>query len=95
MTHNQLPAAAFPIRSQRGDKHGTGFGLGFSVRVANADWDRDAHIGEYAWDGAASTHYWVSPNDDNLIVVTVEQVMPFNFDTAWALKPVVYGALKK
>ena len=95
MTHEQLPSVAFPIRSPRGDKHGTGFGLGFSVRVADTNWDPDAHIGEYAWDGAASTHYWVSPKDDNLIVVTVEQVMPFNFDTAWALKPVVYGAMEK
>lgn len=93
MTHDQLPAAAFPIWSARGVKHGTGFGLGFSVRTADTDWDPDARIGEYAWDGAASTHYWVSPKDDNLIVVTVEQVMPFNFDTAWAVKPVVYKAL--
>ena len=93
MTHDQLPPEAFPIWSARGVKHGTGFGLGFSVRTADTDWDPDARIGEYAWDGAASTHYWVSPKDDNLIVVTVEQVMPFNFDTAWALKPVVYESL--
>jgi CubicO group peptidase (beta-lactamase class C family) len=95
MTHDQLPPEAFPIWSARGVKHGTGFGLGFSVRTADTEWDPDARIGEYAWDGAASTHYWVSPKDDNLIVVTMEQVRPFNFDTAWALKPVVYGALEK
>lgn len=95
MTHDELPRAAFPIWSGRGVKHGTGFGLGFSVRKADTEWDPDAHIGEYAWDGAASTHYWVSPKDDNLIVVTVEQVVPFNFDTAWALKPVIYRAVEK
>ena len=95
MTHDQLPEAAFPIWSARGIKHGTGFGLGFSVRKADTEWDPDAHIGEYAWDGAASTHYWVSPKDDNLLVVTLEQVFPFNFDTAWALKPVIYGAVEQ
>ena len=38
-------------------------------------------MGEYGSGGAASTHYWVGPKDDGLIVGTLEQIKPFNFDT--------------
>ncbi len=95
MTTDQLPPAAFPIRFGDQIRHGTGFGYGFCVRTANTEWDKAAHEGEYGWGGAASTHYWVSPQDDGLIVVTLEQVMPFSFDTEWLLKPVIYDAIQK
>jgi CubicO group peptidase (beta-lactamase class C family) len=91
MTTNQLPQAAFPIRFGEELRHGTGFGLGFNVRVADTNWDRAARIGEYGWGGAASLHYWVSPHDD-LIVITLEQTMPYTFDTEWALKGPIYEA---
>ena len=95
MTTDQLPRSAFPIRFGEQIRHGTGFGLGFSVRTADTEWDKAAHVGEYGWAGAASTHYWVSPKDDGLIVVTLEQIMPYNFDTEWLLKPVIYDAIEK
>ncbi len=95
MTTDQLPQVAFPIRFGEQIRHGTGFGLGFSIRTADTEWDKAAHVGEYGWAGAASTHYWVSPKDDDLIVVTLEQIMPYNFDTEWLLKPVIYDAIEK
>ena len=95
MTTDQLPRPAFPIRFGEQIRHGTGFGFGFSVRTADTEWDKAAHVGEYGWAGAASTHYWVSPKDDNLIVVTLEQIVPYNFDTEWLLKPVIYDAIEK
>jgi CubicO group peptidase (beta-lactamase class C family) len=95
MTSDQLPREAFPIRFGDQVRHGTGFGFGFNVRTADTDWDPAAHVGEYGWGGAASTHYWVSPQDNGLIVVTLEQIMPYNFDTEWLLKPVIYGAIGK
>jgi CubicO group peptidase (beta-lactamase class C family) len=95
MTTDQLPRAAFPIGFGSERRHGTGFSLGFSVRTADTQWDKDARVGEYGWGGAASTHYWVSPQDDGLIVVTLEQIMPFNFDTERLLKPVIYAAVKE
>lgn len=94
MTTDQLPREAFPIRFGEQIRHGTGFGFGFSVRSADTEWDKAGRVGEYGWGGAASTHYWVSPRDDGLIVVTLEQVMPFNFDTESLLKPVIYAAIE-
>ena len=95
MTTDQLPRKAFPIGFGDQVRHGTGFSFGFNVRTADTDWDPAAHVGEYGWGGAASTHYWVSPNDNGLIVVTLEQTMPYNFDTEWLLKPVIYGAIEE
>ncbi len=95
MTTDQLPRDAFPISFGSQIRHGTGFGFGFNVRTADTEWDPAARVGEYGWGGAASTHYWVSPKDDGLIVVTLEQIMPYNFDTEWLLKPVIYGAIEK
>jgi CubicO group peptidase (beta-lactamase class C family) len=94
MTTNQLPPAAFPIRFGKQVRHGTGFSLGFSIRVANTEWDANARVGEYGWGGAASTHYWSSPADD-LIVITLEQTMPYTFDTEWAVKKPIYAAIEK
>ena len=49
--------------------------------------------GEYGWGGAASTHYWCSPEDD-LIVITMEQTMPHTFLLEKALKDVIYKAVQ-
>lgn len=94
MTTNQLPREAFPIYFGKQVRHGTGFGLGFSVRTADTEWDPAGRVGEYGWGGAASTHYWVSPQD-RLIVVTMEQTMPYTFDTEFAVKKLIYDAIEK
>ena len=73
-------------------RKGVGYGYGFSVRVKMSDWDPDGRVGEYGWGGAASTHYWISPKDE-LVVLTLEQVMPYTFNTEWALKGLIYDAL--
>jgi CubicO group peptidase (beta-lactamase class C family) len=92
MTTNQLPKEAFPIYFGKQVRHGTGFGLGFSVRTADSEWDPQARLGEYGWGGAASTHYWTSPRD-HVVVVTMEQTFPYSFDTEFALKGLIYDAL--
>lgn len=95
MTSDQLPRQAFPIGFGKQVRHGVGFSFGFSVRTADTEWDKAGRVGEYGWGGAASTHYWVSPNDDGLIVVTLEQIRPYSFDTEFLLKPVIYNAIEK
>jgi CubicO group peptidase (beta-lactamase class C family) len=92
MTTNQLPKEAFPIYFGKQIRHATGFGLGFSVRTAESEWDPGARVGEYGWGGAASTHYWVGPKD-RLVVVTMEQTMPYSFDTEFAVKGLIYDAI--
>jgi CubicO group peptidase (beta-lactamase class C family) len=94
MNTNQLPdeIASISLGEQR---YGTGFGLGFSVRIApDKRWAKDAAIGEYGWGGMASTHYWISPKN-KLVVVTMEQTIPYNWNLERLLKPIVYQAIKE
>jgi CubicO group peptidase (beta-lactamase class C family) len=92
MTQNQLPAEAMPLNMLGMKLPGMGFGLGFGVRVSG-DKDNPAEVvGEYYWGGAASTHFWISPRHD-LIVIALEQYMPFNQRLAQTLKPIVYQAV--
>jgi CubicO group peptidase (beta-lactamase class C family) len=84
MTRNQLPPNVFWAGNN-------GFGLGFSVQLKAAPSGR-AHVGEYGWGGAASTHFWISPEDD-LAVVALSQYMPFSGQLQDAVKPLVYNAL--
>lgn len=94
MSTNQLPAAAFPIYFGKEKRFGTGFGLGFAVCREVTNWDPEAHVGEFGWDGAASTHYWISPAD-KLIVVTLEQIMPYEWDSERGTKKIIYEAIQK
>jgi CubicO group peptidase (beta-lactamase class C family) len=92
MTTNQVSEKAGWVTFGNQIREGVGYGYGFSVRVKMSDWDPDRRVGEYGWGGAASTHYWISPKDD-LVVLTLEQVMPYSFNTEWALKGLIYDAL--
>jgi CubicO group peptidase (beta-lactamase class C family) len=94
MSSNLLPKEAFPIYFGNEKRLGTGFGLGFSVCTEVTRWDPSAHVGEFGWDGAASTHYWISPAD-KLIVITLEQIRPYEWDTERGVKPIIYDAIKK
>jgi len=94
MTTNQIPKGGGWVSFGTQIREGVGFGLGFSVRVKMSDWDPDGRVGEYGWGGAASTHYWISPKDD-LVVLTLEQVMPYSFNTEWALKGLIYDAIEE
>ena len=96
MTGNQLPDKIPNIFFGEEQRTNVGFGLGFSVVMEkSADWDKAARVGEFGWGGAASCHYWVSPADDNLIVITLEQTVPYNWNLELALKPVIYKAIAK
>jgi len=92
MTHNQLPAEVMPISMSVGKRPGVGFGLGFSVRVQASDQEASARVAEYGWGGMASTHYWTSPKDD-LVVVTMEQTLPFSLLLETAVKGAIYDAI--
>ncbi|MGD9633123.1 MAG: serine hydrolase domain-containing protein [Pirellulales bacterium] len=94
MRTNQLPQGVEWIGFGEDQRKGIGFGLGFSVTIEPGDKTGANRKDEYGWGGAASTHYWVSPHD-NLIVVTMEQRWPYSPETEEALKPVIYGALSE
>ncbi|MBI9016960.1 MAG: beta-lactamase family protein [Phycisphaerae bacterium] len=83
MTQNQLPKGVY-------QGIGSGFGLGFSVRLFGGKIPK----GEYGWGGAASTHFWISPKD-KIVVIALSQHMPFSFRLESAIKPIVYDAIIK
>ncbi|MEO1618669.1 MAG: serine hydrolase domain-containing protein [Planctomycetota bacterium] len=92
MTSNQLPEGVGWIRFGQEVREGVGFSFGFSVREEMSNWDPDGKVGEYGWGGAASTHYWVSPKDE-LIVITIEQVMPYRWLTEFGVKKQIYDSI--
>ena len=93
MTTSQLPEGVPHIYFGDQQRVGVGFGFGFSVREKMSDWDPTGRVGEYGWGGLASTHYWVSPKDE-LIVITLEQTMPYSFMTEFAVKGLIYDAIE-
>lgn len=92
MTRNQLPDAAVPIAFGPVKLDGVGFGLGVSVRVGKSIFEPAGAIGEYGWGGAASTHFWISPKDE-LIVIALQQFMPYSSLLEQTIKPLVYEAI--
>jgi len=54
---------------------GIGFGLGFSVMIDPTEAQILGSPGEFAWGGAASTYFWVDPEED-MLVIFLTQLMP-------------------
>jgi CubicO group peptidase (beta-lactamase class C family) len=94
MTKNQLSEEAMKAKNGGKADVGQGFGLGFGVCVGKDDPRQARFVGEYYWGGAASTHFWIAPQQD-LAVVALEQFMPNRPKLAQAIKPLIYQAVKK
>jgi CubicO group peptidase (beta-lactamase class C family) len=76
MSANQLPAQ-ITQRSWLPSKGRVGFGLDFAVRTAPPQGDEAAGtVGEFFWDGAANTLFWVDPIN-RITAVLFTQYMPF------------------
>jgi CubicO group peptidase (beta-lactamase class C family) len=74
------------------EKGAVGFGFDFAVRKAppqTAKENRGA-VGEFFWDGAASTLFWVDPAN-RLTVVFFVQTMPYDGTLHRDLRAAVYG----
>ncbi len=54
---------------------GIGFGLGFSVMLDPTRAQILGTPGEFAWGGAASTYFWVDPDED-MIAIFLTQLLP-------------------
>ena len=94
MTRNQLPIEALPMRLGGFPLPGTGFGLGVSVRLDTKSSTPDPAAGEFGWNGAASTYFWVAPNSE-MVVIVLQQVEPYNFALQMALQPTIYAAIER
>jgi CubicO group peptidase (beta-lactamase class C family) len=71
---------------------GVGFGLGFAMTLGQVE-AGGLGGGEYYWGGAASTIFWVDPNED-MVLIFMTQLMPsatFNF--RGQLRNIIYSAI--
>lgn len=72
---------------------GVGFGLGFSIMLDPSRAQILGTPGEFAWGGAASTAFWVDPQED-LIVIFMTQLMPSSsYPLRRELRTLTYAAL--
>lgn len=74
-----------------------GFGIDFAVRTAppaSAE-ENPGEVGEFFWDGAASTLFWVDPVND-LTAVLFVQLMPYDqIGLHKAFREAIYGRIPK
>lgn len=73
---------------------GAGFGLGFQVILEPAEAQSIGSVGNFSWGGAASTYFWIDPEED-LIAILMTQLMP---SSTYPLRPqmqqLVYAAIE-
>jgi CubicO group peptidase (beta-lactamase class C family) len=69
-----------------------GFGIDFAVRLRPPASKEENHgiVGEFFWDGAASTLFWVDPTND-LTAVLFVQIFPFDGAVHKKFRDAVYG----
>ena len=90
MATNHLPAVEdslwLPSKGQ------VGFGIDFAVRVAEpkSAEENNGAVGEFYWDGAASTLFWIDPKNE-LTAVLFVQVFPFQGEVHKKFRDAVYG----
>jgi CubicO group peptidase (beta-lactamase class C family) len=77
MSTNMMPAEVTDI-SWLPSKGNVGFGVDFAVRIAPPKDAKESSgaVGEFFWDGAANTLFWVDPNND-IAAVLFTQYRPF------------------
>jgi CubicO group peptidase (beta-lactamase class C family) len=94
MSTNQL-SDTISRRMWLPSKGQVGFGIDFAVRQrppASAD-ENNGKVGEFFWDGAASTLFWVDPAND-LTAVLFVQVVPFYGILHKQFRDAVYGVYR-
>jgi CubicO group peptidase (beta-lactamase class C family) len=95
MSTNQL-ADSVTERMWLPSKGQVGFGIDFAVRIhppASTE-ENNGVVGEFFWDGAASTLFWVDPVND-LTAVLFVQIFPFDRALHKKFRDAVYGAYKE
>ena len=72
---------------------GSGFGLGFQVVLDPAEAQAVGSAGNFSWGGAASTYFWIDPEED-LIAIFMTQLYPSStYPFRPQLQQLVYGAV--
>jgi len=98
MTRNHLPGGATLADMAIGGFgeagfDGVGFGLGFAVGLGPAATATAGSAGEFYWGGAASTAFWIDPEED-LFAVFMTQLLPsVAYPFRAQLRALVYQAI--
>ncbi|HUX43788.1 MAG TPA: serine hydrolase domain-containing protein [Terracidiphilus sp.] len=97
MTSNHLPPELLTGKYSIGyQKMRPGFGYGFNGAVVfnPAMADLSDGKGEYLWDGAAGTWFWVDPTNDVVFVGMIQRMLgPASPNLEYKSRAAVYGAL--
>lgn len=89
MTANHLSHLAVPAIDPAG---AYGFGLGGSVRIDIAKAGIPGSLGQFGWDGAASTYFRMDPKE-RTISLLFQQYMPFDPESHAKFSTLVYQAI--
>lgn len=98
MTANHLPGGVDLPRMSRSmfseaTYEGVGFGLGFATTLTPATTLIPGSAGDFFWGGAASTFFWVDPQED-LIGLFLTQMLPSSaYPVRRQLRTMVYSAI--
>ena len=75
-------------------RDGIGFGLGFAVLLDPARAQIIGTPGEYYWGGAASTAFFINPNEDGLVMIFLTQLKPSSsYPIRRELRTAIYQAI--
>ncbi len=72
---------------------GIGFGLGFSVMIDPAKAEILGSPGEYAWGGAASTAFWIDPQEDMAVILLTQLLPSSTYPLRRQLRVLTYQAI--
>ena len=93
MHQNHLPQALLPYGMEGGATPGYGFGLGSRVCSNVAEAAISTSVGEFGWAGAATTYYWVDPQEELVGLLMTQFMMGFDLPEN-DLRTLVYQAIE-
>ena len=73
---------------------GVGFGLGFSVMLDPAKSQSLSDVGEFGWGGAASTVFFINPEEDMFVIFLTQLLPSSTYQVRRELRSLIYSALK-
>ena len=72
---------------------GIGFGLGFAVVLDPVKAHIITSVGEHHWGGAASTFFWIDPEEDLYVIFLTQLIPSSTYPIRRELRTRVYQAL--